>query len=669
MVEFGLPADRVFSPADQGTDDAKDSDVISGYRTGTITLESNDSNMTVDAGMYTLASISDRVWNDLNSNGIQDGGEPGLSGITVHLYDTDGTEITTAITDSNGIYLFNNLVPGDYSLSFDLLTNYLFSPINQGGNDTVDSDVNPADGTTVETTLISNEHDTTWDAGMFQQDALIGIAKRVVGSPVELSAGTWQVTYEFLVRNYGNVPLTNVQVTDDLTATFPADVSFTVTSITSAEFTENTLFNGTTITNLLVGSDSLAVGAQGTIRVVFTVVPTSAGPYNNSAVASGQPPLGGPTSDTSQNGTTPDPDSDGDPTDNNDPTPIDFGANLFDPPFGVKEFDATGLPIIHWTMDWINDTNIVAINAAVSDPIPFGTTFYDNGISSGYPLPGTYPPNSLNTGVSCTSASQITTTQYCYFEGPTGSYPYGRIVWQGTLGPDFGVRDPEVAVNDIRIEFNVTKLNGVRVVRNIATIDADRNGDEDVLDPGEVQVATATAIWYAPKLPSTGFAPGRMTLIEEQPAAKQYYQMETMSLEIPVLGLNLPITGVPVVNNEWDLTWLGEQAGYLETTAFPTHAGNSVITGHVYLPDGKPGPFVDLNKLKYGDQIIVHAYGQKYIYEVRGTGQIAPDTKDAFPHEEYPVLSLLTCQGYDETTGTYTWRYIVRAIQVKVVEE
>ncbi len=148
VVEFGLPANRVFSPADQGTDDAKDSDVISGYRTGTITLESNDSNMTVDAGMYTLASISDRVWNDLNSNGIQDGGEPGLSGITVHLYDGDGNQITTAITDSNGIYLFNNLVPGDYSLSFDLLTNYLFSPINQGGNDTVDSDVNPADGTT-----------------------------------------------------------------------------------------------------------------------------------------------------------------------------------------------------------------------------------------------------------------------------------------------------------------------------------------------------------------------------------------------------------------------------------------------------------------------------------------------------------------------------------------
>ncbi len=90
------------------------------------------------------------------------------------------------------------------------------------------------------------------------------------------------------------------------------------------------------------------------------------------------------------------------------------------------------------------------------------------------------------------------------------------------MGPDLGVRDPDVAVNDIRIEFNVTKLDGIRTVRNVATIDSDRNGDEDVLDPGEVQVATADAIWYAPKLPSTGFAPDRMTLIEQQPVVKQY---------------------------------------------------------------------------------------------------------------------------------------------------
>ncbi len=67
-------------------------------------------------------------------------------------------------------------------------------------------------------------------------------------------------------------------------------------------------------------------------------------------------------------------------------------------------------PIIHWTMDWINDTNVVAIEAAVSDPIPSGTRFYDDGIPVDIRCRLPIRPDQLNTGVSCTSTSQITTT-------------------------------------------------------------------------------------------------------------------------------------------------------------------------------------------------------------------------------------------------------------------
>ena len=108
-----------------------------------------------------------------------------------------------------------------------------------------------------------------------------------------------------------------------------------------------------------------------------------------------------------------------------------------------------------------------------------------------------------------------------------------------------------------------------------------------------------------------------------------------------------------VSNGEYDLTWLGNQAGYLDGTAFPTHAGNSVITGHVYLPDGNPGPFVDLSRLKYGDKIIIHAFGQRYIYEVRDTSRWLLIQMMQSNPRTYPVITLVTCQGYDEAGNTY----------------
>ena len=44
----------------------------------------------MDAGFYKLATIGDRVWVDTISNGIQDTGELGRSGVAVNLSGTDG---------------------------------------------------------------------------------------------------------------------------------------------------------------------------------------------------------------------------------------------------------------------------------------------------------------------------------------------------------------------------------------------------------------------------------------------------------------------------------------------------------------------------------------------------------------------------------------------------
>ncbi|HHH53012.1 MAG TPA: DUF11 domain-containing protein, partial [Bacteroidetes bacterium] len=51
--------------------------------------------------------IGNLVWEDTNANGIQDGDEPGISGVTVKLYKA-GAEIASATTDAHGNYIFSN---------------------------------------------------------------------------------------------------------------------------------------------------------------------------------------------------------------------------------------------------------------------------------------------------------------------------------------------------------------------------------------------------------------------------------------------------------------------------------------------------------------------------------------------------------------------------------
>lgn len=52
--------------------------------------------------------IGNRVWNDLNGDGIQDPNEPGIAGVVVMLYDGASTYTTT--TNENGEYCFDDSV-------------------------------------------------------------------------------------------------------------------------------------------------------------------------------------------------------------------------------------------------------------------------------------------------------------------------------------------------------------------------------------------------------------------------------------------------------------------------------------------------------------------------------------------------------------------------------
>ena len=165
--------------------------------------------------------------------------------------------------------------------------------------------------------------------------------------------------------------------------------------------------------------------------------------------------------------------------------------------------------------------------------------------------------------------------------------------------------------------------------------------------------------------PDTGFAPNRVTSLPVQTEAKSYTSLGNLWVEIPRIGVNVAITGVPFSSGEWDVSWLNNQIGWLEGTAFPSWDGNSVLTGHVYEANGLPGPFVNLSQLWYGDQIIIHAFGESHVYEIQTIFQVKPeDVKSILKHEDESWLTLVTCRGYDPVNDTYQSRYIIRAINV-----
>lgn len=171
------------------------------------------------------------------------------------------------------------------------------------------------------------------------ENPVIGVAKAVT-SLTDAGGGQFDVSLQFVVQNLGNVDLSNVQVTDDLDATFPAPVTYTIQAGPTAggTLTNNGGFDGSADQNLLTaGSSALAVGATATIDLTVRFSPNGAsGPFQNTAVASGDSPLGDPTTDTSDAGTDPDPDGDGNPSEigEDDPTPIAITEN---PVIGVAK--------------------------------------------------------------------------------------------------------------------------------------------------------------------------------------------------------------------------------------------------------------------------------------------------------------------------------------------
>nr|HMS89805.1 SdrD B-like domain-containing protein [Acidimicrobiales bacterium] len=93
----------------------------------------------------TPINVGNFVWNDLDDDGRQDAGEPGIPGVTVQLWNSDKSQlIDSTTTNASGNYTLIAPLPGDYRVRVVLPSAAdAFTTKDVGADDTDDSDINP----------------------------------------------------------------------------------------------------------------------------------------------------------------------------------------------------------------------------------------------------------------------------------------------------------------------------------------------------------------------------------------------------------------------------------------------------------------------------------------------------------------------------------------------
>ncbi len=269
-LKFFAPTGWLFTLKDQGSNDLLDSDADPNTgKTDCFPIDPPycDSNSTKwDAGLYehpttpTLGSIGDRVWFDADGDGIQDPGEAGAADVKVRLFACDNTLLKSTTTDNNGYYLFADLEAGEYYVKFILPDGFVFSPKNQGGNPELDSDANQ-NGMTECFTLNAGQNDLSRDAGICLVSTPEVTINKTDNKTIMPAVGLTN-TYTISFSNSGNVPLTDVKITDVL----PAGVEYV--SCSGAVSCGETVY-GSGVVDFNIGT--LNVGQSGQVNVTVKV--------------------------------------------------------------------------------------------------------------------------------------------------------------------------------------------------------------------------------------------------------------------------------------------------------------------------------------------------------------------------------------------------------------
>jgi len=110
--------------------------------------------------------------------------------------------------------------------------------------------------------------------------------------------------------------------------------------------------------------------------------------------------------------------------------------------------------------------------------------------------------------------------------------------------------------------------------------------------------------------------------------------VELGSIQIPKIGLLHPIfEGIT-------LTVINHGPGHWPGSAMPCQAGNTVFPGHRVT---HTHPFLNLDLLSPGDQIVFHMPGRDCVYKVTGTQIVLPSALYVTDPTRSPTVTLIAC--------------------------
>ncbi len=673
-------------------------------------LDDHNVNFTADFAFVEAYSLGNRVWNDVNRNGTRDVGEPLFENVQVNLYRDlnndnvpDGASILTDFTDANGYYRFDNLPAGSYIVEvvppigysstidagdpdvddgddddngvFFSGGNVLSHAVTLGGLPEPTGETNPTPNPQTDGEAPDARSNRTLDFGFFLSDVQaqkqLTDATMMDNGPVpgmdvtalpRVAIGEI-LTYVATLEVPSAATLTDLTALDTLDAGlgFVGCDSISAPNLNVANPLANVCANPTVtpqtggytdasqitfsfgdVDNLTADTQTLTI----TYRVIVLDVPSNqngVSGLNNSVAWS----WGGGS----------EPPAEAQPVQVVEP---DLSISKNASPRAAKYGES-----IRFSVDVTHTTQSAAdaFDVVMTDVIPAGLTL--NPASVQVTGTASTPGNFTTNFDAFTNTLTVTWDHF-----PLGAN--ARVVFDAVfVGPAPVTNSANVAWTSMAIDPQpggapvlLSPYNDYSTERWYDPLDA--ANVNAYLSTDDVQIVLRR--FDPDNLPTTGFAPGVWTALPDMPEGFAYAQT-SLALEIPALKVRSNIVGVPFdeTKNDWTLTWLYKDVGWLQNTAFPTYNGNSVLTAHAFLADGTPGPFEKIGSLKYGDRIVVLLDGQKYIYEVREVKRVRPwAVNAALKHEEKPWLTLVTCQQYDETSKQYLYRLVVRAALIAV---
>ena len=203
---------------------------------------------------------------------------------------------------------------------------------------------------------------------------LVGLAKELVRIET-IDPGRYRTVFRLHAVNVGDGDASGVQIAEDLSLAFPGPASFTVVSVAGGDgLTLNAGFDGMDDTNLLTGEDTMAAADSATLDVSIEVsLNEAAGPFENQAVAVSTNESGATTRDLSDDGSNPDANGNGDPSDpgEDDPTPVEFPASLVGTIFADHDVDGTAdndePRLSGWRVEAVSDDGGIIASAVTGE--------------------------------------------------------------------------------------------------------------------------------------------------------------------------------------------------------------------------------------------------------------------------------------------------------------